>query len=62
MDRVGHRWTEIKESKPNDLIYGSMSDSGEGRLSREGRLDGSPLETLHHRTDYRRGGKREEDR
>lgn len=31
---------EIKESKPNDLIYSSMSNSGEGGLSRGGRLDG----------------------
>lgn len=30
MDPVGNRQTEIKDSKPNVFIYGSMSDSGYG--------------------------------
>lgn len=60
MDRVGHRQTEIKEGKPNDLIYGSMSDSGDGGCHvKGGQMD---REWKRFTTEQITGEKREEDR
>lgn len=40
MDRVGHRQTEIKEGKPDDLIHSSMSGSGDmGCYVKGGQMD-----------------------